>query len=93
MAIKHKLEIIEDVFVDTYLKINDYQINSQIEKQNDEDEGIKTYIICMNIVFQDMKKTKNIKSENEIMKIENIDTFTLEKAYNMLNQKYKGDRI
>ncbi|HBD93506.1 MAG: hypothetical protein A2015_10670 [Spirochaetes bacterium GWF1_31_7] len=93
MAIKYNYEIIEGLFTDSYLKINDYSINSQLQKENDEDQGVKIFICSCNIILMDMKKTKNITSINEIFKIENIDTFTLETAYKMINNKYPGDII
>jgi hypothetical protein len=93
MAIKHRLEIIDGVFADIYLKINDYQVNSQIEKKDEKDKGVKNFIFCCNLVFMDLKKTKNIKTEIFIFKIDDIDTFTLSKAYKKVNEKYKGELI
>ena len=96
MSIKHKLEIIDDVFADVCLKINDHQINSQIEKKDPKDEnekGIKSFICCCNLIFTDMKQTKVIKSETFIFKIDDIDTFTYRKMYEKVNEKYPGEEI
>lgn len=93
MAIKHNYEIIEGLTTDVYLKINDYKINSQIEKKDEKDEGVKSYICNCNVVLMDLKQTKSITSFNEIFKIDDINTFTLEKAYKKINEKYKGDKI
>ena len=92
MAIKYNYEIIEDVLFDTYLKINDFSVNSQLETDTEGNEK-KSFICSSSISIINLNKTKTISSINEIFIIPDIHNFNLAEAYKIINKKYPGEMI